>query len=219
MTSTRTRSVWLAACLGVTVVGAQAQPPAQTGQASPQTIQTAPAPAPQPTQPRPVEPPVLPGLPTVALQPLLDRVARESKKQFLADGRVSPEIYLGGVRQEDVTYPLLLSILRANGLASVEIEGRVNVLPMNEVRFYPTPIVQGDDNRIPADAWVTRVIATTNIDAAMLVPILRPLLPQQAHLAAMPPSSLIVMDRYANVQRIAALVKSLDQPGAGRRKE
>jgi len=35
----------------------------------------------------------------------------------------------------------------------------------------------------------------------------------------MPPSSLIVMDRYANVQRIATLVKSLDQPGAGRRKE
>jgi len=221
MTIARIHSLWFAACLGVTIASAQAQPPAQPGQGSPQTqtIQAAPAPAPQPAQPRPVEPAVLPGLPTVPLQPLLDLVARESKKQFLVDGRVSPEIYLGGVHQEDVTYPLLLSILRANGLASVEIEGRVNVLPMNEVRFYPTPIVQGDDNRIAADAWVTRVLTTTNIEAAMLVPILRPLLPVQAHLAAMPPSSLIVMDRYANVQRIATLVKSLDQPGAGRRKE
>src|SRR6185295_13422262 len=157
MTIARIHSLWFAACLGVTIVSAQAQPPAQPGQGSPQTqtIQAAPAPAPQPAQPRPVEPAVLPGLPTVPLQPLLDRVARESKKQFLVDGRVSPDVYLGGARQEDVTYPVLLSIFRTNGLASVEIEGRVNVMPIGDVRFFATPIVPNDDNRIAADEWVT----------------------------------------------------------------
>src|SRR5512144_187517 len=121
MTIARIYPLWFAAWLGVTAASAQTQPPTQPGQASPQNQVFQPAPAPQPAQPRPVEPAVLPGLPTVPLQPLLDRVARESKKQFLVDGRVSPEVYLAGVRQEDVTYPLLLSILRANGLASVEI--------------------------------------------------------------------------------------------------
>jgi general secretion pathway protein D len=157
-------------------------------------------------------------LPTVALQPLLERVSRESKKQFLVDGRLASEIFLGGVRPEDVTYPVLLSILRANGLAAVEIEGRVNIMPPVDLRFFATPVVQNDDNRTPADEWITRVITTTNVDAAGLVPILRPLLPQAAHLAAMPPSALIIMDRYANVQRIAAIVKLLDRPGAGQRK-
>jgi general secretion pathway protein D len=158
-------------------------------------------------------------LPTVPLQPLLDRVARESRKEFLVDGRVNPEIFLGGARQEDVTYPVLLSILRANGLASVEIEGRVNVVPGYDVRLYATPIVQDDDNRIAADEWITRILITTNVEAPGLVPILRPLLPQAAHLAAMPPNRLVVVDRYANVQRITAIVKSLDQPGVGRPRE
>jgi len=207
--------LWFAACLAA-AFGAYAQPPAQSPPPR-QAVQPAPA-GPVPAPPRPfAEPYVLPGLPTVPLQPLLDRVARAAKKQFLVDGRVSPEIYLGGARQEDVTYPLLLSILRLNDLAAVELEGRINVVRAFEVRFYATPIVQNDDDSIAADEWITRVLTTTNIDAAGLVPILRPLLPQAAHLAAMPPSRIIVMDRYANVQRITAIVKSLDQPGAGRR--
>jgi hypothetical protein len=41
--------------------------------------------------------------------------------------------------------------------------------------------------------------------------ILRPLLPQFAHLAALPPSKLVIVDRYANVQRITAIAESLDQ--------
>ena len=82
------------------------------------------------------------------------------------------EIFLGGAEQDDVTYPVLLSILRANGLAAVEIEGRVNIVPAYEVRFYATPIVPNDDNRIAADEWVTRILITTNVDAPILVPIL-----------------------------------------------
>jgi general secretion pathway protein D len=215
MTLVTLRPWLLAACLTATL-DAFAQAPARespAGQPPVQASQPAPAAAP------PMQPFVLPGLPTVPLQPLLDRVSRESKKQFLVDGRVGPEIFLGGARQEDVTYPLLLSILRANGFGTVEIEGRVNVIPQFEVRFYATPIVQNDDNRVAADEWVTRIVTTTNVDAALLVPILRPLLPQAAHLAAVPPNHLIVMDRYANVQRITAIVRSLDQPGAGQRRE
>jgi general secretion pathway protein D len=203
--------VSLAVCVAA-APGARAQTPQQ-----PQL----PAPQAQPVQPgQPLATThILPGLPTVPLQPLLDRVSRESKKQFLVDGRVSTEIFLGGTRQEDVTYPVLLSILRANGLASVEIEGRVNVIPQLEVRSYATPILQDDDDRVADDEWVTRVLTTANVEAAGLVPILRPLLPQAAHLAAMPPNHLVVMDRYANVQRITAIVRSLDQPGSGRQRE
>jgi hypothetical protein len=209
--------LWLGACLAA-ALGAYAQqpatPPAQPTQAT------------QPSQPLPATAPFapireggLPAHPTVSLQPLLDRVARESKKEFLVDRRVATEIFLGGAKQDDVTYPVLLSILRANGLAAVEIEGRINIVPAYEVRSYATPIVPNEDNSIAADEWVTRILITTNVDAPFLVPILRPLLPQEAHLAAMPPNRLIIMDRYANVQRITAMVKSLDQPGVGRPRE
>jgi general secretion pathway protein D len=158
-------------------------------------------------------PALFPGLPTVALEPLLQRVGRAANKKFLVDGHVNPQVYLGGVDANDVTFPLLLSILRANNLAVVEFEGRVNVISVNDVRLYPVPFANTDDQNIPADEWRTRVLQPTNIEAAQLVPILRPLLPQQAHLAAFPGSNqLLIVDRYANVKRITEIVRALDKP-------
>ncbi len=189
---------------------AQERPPAQPAPA-------APAVPPAPAGPVAIvaqgPPGLFPGLPTVALEPLLQRVGRAANKKFLVDGHVSPQIYLGGVDANDVTYPLLLSILRANNLAVVEIEGRLNVISMGEVRFYPAPFANTDDPNIAADEWRTRVLQVTNVEAGNLVPILRPLLPQAAHLAAFPPSNqLVIMDRYANLKRITEIVRALDKP-------
>jgi general secretion pathway protein D len=156
-----------------------------------------------------------PELPMVELAPLLQRVERASNKRFLVDRRVGPRIFLGDVEPNDITYPVLLSILRANSLAAVEIEGRVNIVLDAEVRFLPAPLAQTDDSSIAGDEWVTRVLKTTNVGAAQLVPILRPLMPQAAHLAAHSDTNqLILMDRYANIQRITAIVRSLDVPPA-----
>lgn len=185
---------------------AQERPP---GQPQPAAAPAAPA---APAPPAAQSPNLFPGLPTVALEPLLQRVGRAANKKFLLDGRVNPQIYLAGVDANDVTYPLLLSILRANSLAVVEIEGRLNVIPMFEVRFYAA-MTANDEANIAADEWRTRVLQVTNIEAAQLVPVLRPLLPQSAHLAAFPASnSLIIMDRYANLKRITEIVRTLDKP-------
>jgi general secretion pathway protein D len=190
---------------------AQERPPAQPAPAAPAAPAAAPAPPAPPAAQGP--PGLFPGLPTVALEPLLQRVGRAANKKFLVDGHVSPQIYLGGVDANDVTYPLLLSILRANNLAVVEIEGRLNVISMFEVRYYPAPFANNDDPNIAADEWRTRVLQVTNVEAGNLVPILRPLLPQAAHLAAFPPSNqLVIMDRYANLKRITEIVRSLDKP-------
>jgi general secretion pathway protein D len=84
---------------------------------------------------------------------------------------------------------------------------------MNEVRFYPTPFANTDDPNVPADEWRTRVVQVTNVEAAQFVPILRPLLPVSAHLAAFPGSNqLVIMDRYANLKRITEIVRALDKP-------
>jgi general secretion pathway protein D len=192
----------VAVTFGATAQQPPAQPPSQ-------------GPGPGGAPPTQAAPAVFPGLPTVPLQPLLDRVARESHKSFIVDGKVGPDIFLGGLRAEDITYPTLLSLLRANGLASVEINGRVNVVRSAEIRFLPTPIVPGDDRDLAPDEWITRVVTVKNVSSGNLVPILRPLMPVAAHLAALPPNHLIIMDQYANVKRIAAIVKALDQPGAG----
>jgi type II secretory pathway component GspD/PulD (secretin) len=38
------------------------------------------------------------------------------------------------------------------------------------------------------------------------------MLPVTAHMAAMPPNKMIIVDRYANIQRITEVIRSLDVP-------
>ena len=186
--------------------GQPQQPPQFQGQPQGQPLLVVPALQP----PVPVGP--RPDLPTVELAPLLQRVERASGKKFLVDPRLGARLYLGGVDPNDVTYPTLLAIFRINGFAAFESEGRVNIVPDAVIRFH-APVMQTDDASIPPDLYVTRVLKTVNVDTAQLVPILRPLLSQAAHLAAhLDTNQLIVEDRYENIQRITAIVRSLDVP-------
>ena len=223
MNPTRLRSsLALAALLFIGSAAVQAQAPrpqpAQPGApqgGAPAEAQRAPEAAP----PIPAGPP----LPTVSLESLVDRVARSSKKSFLIDSRAAQQVFLGSIKPEDVNYPTLLAILRTNGMAATTIEGRVNIVPLFEIRTLAVPLVQNDDQSIPADEWVSRILTTNKKEASSMVPILRPLLPAAAHLSAMCGScepgaqnctncrQLIIVDRYANVQRISAIVKMLDQ--------
>jgi general secretion pathway protein D len=216
------RSLALAVLLliGTTAAHAQGQRP-QPAQQNPQG--GAPAEAQHPDAPAAAPQQAGPPLPTVSLESLVERVERSSKKSFLIDRRVPQQVYLGSVKPEDVNYPTLLAILRANGMAATTIEGRVNIVPLFEIRTLEVPLVQNDDSSIPADEWVSRILTTNKREASSLVIILRPLLPQAAHLSAMCGScepgaqnctncrQLIIVDRYGNVKRITAMVKLLDQ--------
>jgi len=60
--------------------------------------------------------------------------------------------------------------------------------------------------------YVTRLIRVRSIPATQLVPILRSLLPQNAHLAAVScTNELIIVDTYANVRRIESVVAAMDK--------
>jgi general secretion pathway protein D len=63
---------------------------------------------------------------------------------------------------------------------------------------------------------VTRVIEIKHVAAAQLVPILRPLVPPQGHMAAYPQSNmLIVSDRASNISRLVDIINRIDQPTSG----
>jgi general secretion pathway protein D len=149
--------------------------------------------------------------PTVSLQALLDRVESRPVKRFLVDRHAQRQIYLAGTPPEQITYPVLLGILRANGLAAVEIEGIVNIVPVQQIRSYPVPMVEPSDSGIPDDEWVGTIVQLRSMDAAQAVPVLRPLMPVEAHLAAMPPSTIMIVDRFANMRRVVGMLRELDR--------
>ncbi len=156
--------------------------------------------------------PIPEGLRTVSLEALLERAASVSDMEFLIDVRSRQDVYVGGSAAETLTYPILLAILRSNQLVAVEIQGLVNILPEDLARQFPVPLAQRDDPAIPDDAVVSRVIQMNNMSAPQVIPILRPLLPRYAHLAALPEANkLIIVDRYANVRRLTELLNALDE--------
>ena len=149
----------------------------------------------------------------VDLEGLVREVAASSGREFLLDPRAR-QVFVAGTPVENMTYPVLLSILRLNGYAAVEVEGRVNIVPDAIVRQLAPPLLQADDPNVADDEWVMRIIDVPDDGienrAAMLVPILRPMMPQTAHFAAFPQAGkLIIVDRYANVRRITAIVGAL----------
>ena len=144
---------------------------------------------------------------------MLQRIAETTKKRFLVDAHVPSQVVIGTVDPKSVTFPMLLAILRNNGLAAFTQQGFVSVVPADEIRHFAVPTINRDDNSIPDDEWVTRIARTRNISAAQLVPILRPLVPRGGHLAALPDqNALILTDSYANGRRILELIADLDKP-------
>jgi len=69
-------------------------------------------------------------------------------------------------------------------------------------------------NRATGDQIVTRVIWLENTNPNDLIPALRPLMPQFAHLAAVPgTNALIVSDRASNIYQLETIVRNLDGTG------
>src|SRR5205085_6593288 len=65
-----------------------------------------------------------------------------------------------------------------------------------------------------SDELVTQVVAVQNVNAAQLVPVLRPLMPQAAHMAAYPSGNILILsDRASNVARVLRIIKRIDQQG------
>jgi general secretion pathway protein D len=67
-----------------------------------------------------------------------------------------------------------------------------------------------------SDEIVTQVMQVRNVSAGQLVPILRPMMPQSAHLAAYPSANMLILsDRASNVNRIMRIIQRIDRSGDG----
>jgi general secretion pathway protein D len=146
------------------------------------------------------------------LRTLLREVGARLHKNFVLDPRAPQTIDLGGLEHKDVTYPELLSILQVNGMVVLADGGIVQVLPNTDARQMASPIVVAPEAiKSLDDEWVTCVVPVKNISAAQLVPILRPLMPQYAHMAALVDrNALILVDRTANLRRLIELIRILE---------
>lgn len=143
---------------------------------------------------------------------LLQQYAKRSGKKIVVDPRVRAVVELAGFDLNQLTYDQLLAILHVHAFVAMEASGVITVMPDAVSRQLPTPVYLDAGFQALDHEVVTVLLEVRNACAAYMVPILRPLLPQAAHMAAAPQSNMLVLtDEAANVKRIAKLVERLDR--------
>jgi general secretion pathway protein D len=111
----------------------------------------------------------------------------------------------------DELYQLFLSILEVHGYTAVRSGEVVRVIQNKDARSAAVGVSDGKAART-SDEYVTQVIRLENISAAKLIPVLRPLVPQQAHMAAYAPSNaIIISDVSANIDKIRDIIDRMDK--------
>lgn len=148
------------------------------------------------------------------LTAFISTVSKLTGKNFIVDPRVKGKITVISSRPmtEDQVYKVFLSVLEVHGFATVPAGSAIKIIPQANARQESIPTMSAE-HPYSGDEFVTEVIPLDNVSAAQLVPILRPLVPQQGHLVAYPPGNvLIVTDEAENIKRLNEIISRIDVP-------
>ena len=159
---------------------------------------------------------ITPNFKNANIRQIAQAVSIATGKDFILDPRVNAQVtmYSSTPLSPPAFYQAFLSILQVYGFIAVPAgHDIVKIMPNANARQMPSIDLPRHVSPT-SDEIVTQVIAVKNVSAAELVPILRPLIPEYGHLAAYPPSNiLIISDRASNVYRIMKIIQRIDQIG------
>ncbi len=139
-------------------------------------------------------------------------VADVTGKTMVIDQRVKGRVKVMSAKplNSDELYNLFLSVLELQGFTAIEVNGITRIIQRKDARTSPVPVQESKG--LGDDAYVTEVIQLKNVSASKVLPVLRPLAPQHAHLAAYEPSNaVIVSDTVANIARLKEVIARVDR--------
>lgn len=142
------------------------------------------------------------------IRDFIEQVASISGQTLVIDPRVKGQVSVVSQAPLSLTevYQLFLSVMSTHGFSVVTQGGQARIVPDAESRS-----VASAGNSGP-DALETRLLQVQQTPVTELLPMVRPLVPQTGHLAAIPSANaLIISDRRANIDRLAALIAQVDR--------
>jgi general secretion pathway protein D len=158
---------------------------------------------------------VTPNFKEAELGQIIQAVSEVTGKNFIVDPRVNAKVTMlsSTPMSASAFYEAFLAVLQVYGYVAVPAGKVTKIIPNTDARQLPSidlPI-SVDPN---SDEIVTQIVTTNNVSATQLVPLLRPLIPQQGHLAAYPNGNmLIISDRASNISRIMKIIRRMDESG------
>ncbi len=148
------------------------------------------------------------------IRALISTVSKFTGKNFIIDPRVKAKVTVVSAHTltPEAVYEVFLSVLQVHGYAAVQTGSIIKIVPEVNAKQGPLPL-SGKGDQFPEDELITKIIRLDHVPASQLVPILRPLVPQQGHLAAYnPTNTLIITDHAGNIQRLLKIISGVDRP-------
>src|ERR1700684_258542 len=164
---------------------------------------------------QPVAQRITPNFKDADITQIIEAVSMATGKNFIIDPRVRAQVTMlsSTPMTPDQFYQAFLAILQVHGFIAVPAGNVVKIIPDANMRQYPSNDLPNSVSST-SDELVTQVLAVKNVGAAQLVPVLRPLMPQNAQLSAVTGANiLIISDRASNVNRMMRIIARIDEVG------
>ena len=145
------------------------------------------------------------------IREFVTQVSAITGKSFIIDPRVKGDVtVISNVNMDEASvYQLFLSVLQVHGFAAVSAGSAIKIVQTVLAKQSSNPDDFVDD--LDSQELVTRVITVTNAPSAEMVKVLRPLIPQYGHIAALSePNVLIISDHAANINRLVEIINRVD---------
>jgi general secretion pathway protein D len=158
---------------------------------------------------------ITPSFKDAEISQVIEAVAAATGKTIIPDPRVRAQVTMLSTTPMTPAafYEAFLALLQVHQFVALESGGIVKIVPDANARQMPN-IDLPDRLNGESDELVTQIVAVENVNAAQLVPVLRPLMPNAGHMAAYPPSNILILsDRASNVNRLLRIVRRIDQAG------
>ncbi len=146
------------------------------------------------------------------IREVAEMVSKVSGKNFLIDPRVSGKVTVLSSEpiDGDTLFSTFLSILRVHGFIAVDDGNLVRILPASSAREQAP--ISLSESITDDDSIEVQVISVEHVPSVQMVPILRPLVEKDGHLAAHANSnSLIVAASRRTIAKIRQMLENLDQ--------
>jgi len=145
------------------------------------------------------------------IREFVTQVSAITGKSFIIDPRVKGDVtVISNVNMdEESVYQLFLSVLQVHGFAAVSAGSAIKIVQTVLAKQSSNPDDFVDD--LESEELVTRVITVTNAPSEEMVKVLRPLIPQYGHIAALSePNVLIISDHASNINRLVEIINRVD---------
>lgn len=147
------------------------------------------------------------------IRAFISTVSEMTGKNFIIDPRVKGRVtvvFSTPTTPENI-YEIFLSVLKVHGYSTVPSGDAVKIIPSAGAKQDNIPTILEEDFS-KSEKTLTQVVQVNHADATQLATILRPLLPQHAHMAAHASSNtLVIVDTASNVNRIVNIIRRIDQ--------